>query len=81
MHTEQISQTQQIIARLKADANLSQADIAALIDSDQSTVSRWAAGRLPENVMSHMRLIELARQHGIDVSPASAQQSEGVQHG
>ena len=61
-----------VINRLVA-SGLSQAEIAIAIEADQSTVSRWAAGRVPGNVKSHALLLSLAKKRGVSLAPESHQ--------
>ena len=67
-----ISSVTDVITRLIA-GGMSQAEIAAAIEADQSTVSRWAAGRVPGSVQSHALLLSLAKKRGVSLAPESHQ--------
>lgn len=74
-----MSYMQSIIDALLKD--MSQDELAREIGSDQATISRWKAGVIPANLDRGVRLIEIAKQRGIDVEklPVAHKQTHATQ--
>lgn len=54
-----------------------QEELGRELETDQATISRWKAGRIPSNLGKGVRLMAIAEKHGISVSPELAQGEGG----
>lgn len=62
-----MSKYQQIIIELLK--LMSQEELGSALSADQATISRWKRGNIPSGVDRGVRLMELAKQHGISLMP------------
>ena len=60
---------QQILIELLQ--RMPQEELGRELGADQATISRWKSGRIPANLDRGVRLMELARKHGVSTVNAS----------
>lgn len=53
-------------------SKMPQEELARELGADQATISRWKAGRIPANLDKGVRLMALARKHGIATTTQEA---------